>query len=286
MGTYITNTYSNGEKLLNLFTNKIITEIEKDSKNHISEIRLVNHNNFIVSQGKTTHKNPFNISNLLTSYHSELFGNVKNFNIIDLIEYDSKPNNDVIFIHKTFNKSTLSESLENKSNDDTKKGMDYRYTANTDINVILSQNNLSDENLIDSFKNFKQVEVCLTTEIFKSSLFFGKNLRSSKLFELYFNYIVYNIFERNLCKDLTITFFTDSEFNSISWENIDLKVTSNSLIVSEEWLTSMILDLFSFKPDDIISKWDLSNYNFDNEILNPHNLIWKVKDKIGEIILF
>jgi hypothetical protein len=56
-------------------------------------------------------------------------------------------------------------------------------------------------------------------------------------------------------------------------------------MTSNEWLESLILDLFTFKPDEIIKRWDLNEYDFSEEIISHFN-IWKVKDKVGEMILF
>ena len=88
-----------------------------------------------------------------------------------------------------------------------------------------------------------------------------------------------------MCSDLTVEFFSESEFDLISWENLTIKVTSNTLITSTEWLESLILDLFTFNPNDIISRWDLNEYNFEEEIISTHN-VWKIRDKVGEMILF
>ena len=134
------------------------------------------------------------------------------------------------------------------------------------------------------FEDYKILKNNSSVETFKSSQHYGKNLKTSKLFESYFNYIVYNIFERGLCRDLTVEFFTDAKFDTINWETISLKVTSDSLITSNEWLESLILDLFTFKPDEIIKRWDLNEYDFSEEIISHFN-IWKVNDKVGEMIL-
>ena len=84
-------------------------------------------------------------------------------------------------------------------------------------------------------------------------------------------------------KDVDIKFYT-GEIDDTNWENVSLKVTSNSLMTSNEWLESLILDLFAFKPDEIIKWWDLNEYDFSEEIISHFN-IWKVKDKVGEMIL-
>ena len=167
-------------------------------------------------------------------------------------------------------------------------GKDYRFTACTNLNLILTKNDFNKETVGDVLENFKDYVIIKNNnliETFQSSQHYGKNLKSSKIFESYFNYIVYNIFERGLCSDLTVEFFSESEFDLISWENLTIKVTSNTLITSTEWLESLILDLFTFNPNDIISRWDLNEYNFEEEIISTLN-VWKIKDKVGEMILF
>ena len=40
----------------------------------------------------------------------------------------------------------------------------------------------------------------------------------------------------------------------------------------------------TIKPDEIIKRWDLNEYDFSEEIISHFN-IWKVNDKVGEMIL-
>lgn len=286
MTNYIVGTYFNGEDFTNLLSNRVIKEIEKDTKNHTTEIQVVNNKNFIVVRGYTSHKSPINLSQLFINYYKELFGKEIIFNVIDLIEYNSNPDNSIIYLSKTYVVDDKLKTLQSKSFDDSFNGKDYRYTANTDMSLVIMEGDISKEDLKSQFDGFDFYKLNDSVSTYHSNNNFGKHLKTSKLFEFYFNYIVYNIFERNLCKDLTVEFFTDAEFNKINWENIKLEVKSNSLMVSEEWLKSMILDLFTFEPDLIIQKWDLENYNFENEIIRKEKPIWEVKDKTGEMILF
>ena len=62
MSNYIIETYSRGENLANLLVNKVITEIDKETKNHKTNIQLINNGNFIVVRGNTTHKTPIILS--------------------------------------------------------------------------------------------------------------------------------------------------------------------------------------------------------------------------------
>jgi len=288
MPNYIVQTYSRGEDLTNLLVNKVILEIEKETKNHKTNIQVINNSNFIVVRGNTTHKTPINLSKLFISYYKTLFSSDINLNVVDLIEYDAPVEEESIYFKKTYTKDELSDSIKKQTYLDTLNNKHYRFTACTDLNIVFTANDFNEDIISDVLNNFEDYKILKnnsSVETFKSSQHYGKNLKTSKLFESYFNYIVYNIFERGLCRDLTVEFFTDDKFDTINWENISLKVTSDSLMTSNEWLESLILDLFTFKPDEIIKRWDLNEYDFSEEIISHFN-IWKVKDKVGEMILF
>ena len=287
MSNYIVQTYSRGENLTNLLVNKVILEIEKETKNHKTNIQVIDNGNFMVVRGMTTHKTPINLSKLFISYYKQRFNREINLNVVDLIEYDKTVGDESIYIKKKFIKDDLTESIKKQTYLDTLNNKDYRFTACTDLNIILTKHDFNKESVTDVLSNFEDYKILKNNssiETFKSSQHYGKNLKTSKIFESYFNYIVYNVFERGLCKDLTIELFTDAEFDSINWENITLKVSSDTLMTSNEWLESLILDLFTFKPNEIIRRWDLNNYDFSEEIISTHN-IWKIKDKVGEMIL-
>lgn len=285
MSSYILGTHNNGKNFVNLLANILIREIEKETKNHKSEIQITNNKNFIVVRGYTTHKQPINLSQLFSKKYNELFGSNQIFNVVDLIEYNTKPNQDFIYINNKFKYDVLEKDLIEKINLDTNKGLDYRFTANTDLSVVLVEGKTPEDELKSYFDNYNHYKVDKSTETFTSDLYFGRNLKSSKLFEFYLKYIAYNIFERNLCKDIELTLFTDAKFEDINWENLKLNVKSNSLITTKEWVESLILDLFTFEPEKIIEKWDLTNYDFENDIISSDDKIWEIRDKVGEMIL-
>lgn len=285
MSTYIIGTHYNGKNFVNLLANNLIREIEKETKNHKSEIQIINNKNFIVARGYTSHKKPFNLSELFSKKFEDLFGLQQTFSVVDLIEYNQPKKLNHIYLNKKFTYDELEKNLIEKINTDTTEGLDYRFTANTDLAVVLLEGKAPEEELRKYFENYSFYRIEPPVETFSSDLYYGRNLRSSKLFEFYLNYITYNIFERGLCKDLEISLFTDAKFDDINWENLKLDVKSNSLIPSEKWLHSMILDLFTFEPDKIMEKWDLKNYNFENEILVRRKPIWEIKDRVGEMIL-
>jgi len=285
MSTYIIGTHNNGKNLVNLLVNNLIREIEKETKNHNSEIQIINNKNFIVTRGYTSYEEPINISKLFSEKYNELFKNDKLFNVVDLIEYGNKSKQNHIYISKKFTKDSLLEELTTQINKDTDESLDYRFTANTDLGVVLINGKAPIEEIKKYFEDYNYYKIKEPTETFVSDLYFGKNLRSSKVFEFYLRYITHNIFERGLCQDIEYYFHTDAKFEKINWENINFKVKSNSSMVSDEWLRSMILDLFTFEPEDIINRWKLQTYNFEEDILQRKKPIWEIKDKVGEMIL-
>ena len=73
---------------------------------------------------------------------------------------------------------------------------------------------------------------------------------------------------------------------TIDWENINLTIDSESLITTKKWVESLVLDIFDFEPEKLISHLNLDNYDFANEILVVNeNYPWKNRDRVKEIVL-
>ena len=81
MSNYVVQTYSRGENLTNLLVNKVILEIEKETKKNKTNIQVINNINFIVVRGTTTHRTPINLSKLFISYYKQLFNREINLNV-------------------------------------------------------------------------------------------------------------------------------------------------------------------------------------------------------------
>ena len=115
---------------------------------------------------------------------------------------------------------------------------------------------------------------------------YGKDIRSEKYLYILSRYISHNLFEKNLCKTLDIHISTNAELSNISWENINLTIDSESLITTKKWVESLVLDIFDFEPEKLISHLGLENYDSANEILVLNeNYPWKNRDRVKEIIL-
>jgi hypothetical protein len=119
---------------------------------------------------------------------------------------------------------------------------------------------------------------------FVSDSIYGKNLNSSKLYEIYLKYISYNIFEKQICKGIKFNLHYNGNIRNLNWETMEFDVSSDKCIVSEEWLKSLILDLFDFNYKYIKKHLSLDLYDFENEILSKDKC-WMIRDKTTEMIL-
>lgn len=269
-----------GDNLCNLLSNKIIEEFNGINTNHITEVIVVDLQNFLVIKGMTTINNPINYSKVFSKYISDLSDVTKNFNVIDLIEYNVKPNHNIVNLTMNLNSKDDVYRIY-----DLSENIQGFYDVNYENKTISSNNNkildllLSNPRLSD-FTTFKQK----TNGVFMSQPIYGKNLMSEKIFETFLRYVSFNLFERQIVKDITYNLFYNGDINNISWENINLTIDSRSSIVSIERLHSLILDVFDFNPNSIKKHLSLDNYNFENEIIS-NDKCWKLNDKVKELIL-
>jgi len=270
-----------GKNLCNIFANLIIEKFNSIDFSHKTKINVINVKQFLIVKGVTSMSLPLNYSNLFREYLENKYDTNVSYNVIDLIEYNTSVNILPITVCKDY-------KLKDFSNYPYTDSLLQGFIKTYDNIKIVKYNNsellneISKTKLLDDYYKYNTKD----SDIFVSDDFFGKNLDGEKLYEILLNYISYNIFERLLCKDLTLFFnYSGENFNDITWENIDFKVYSNSLITKDiSWLHSLILDLFDFNPKNIKSHLKLSNYNFECDLINEKKC-WEVRDKVKEIFL-
>jgi hypothetical protein len=269
-----------GKKLCNLLSNLIIKNYSEIDINHKTEIKVIDLEQFIVLKGKTSINNPINYSIIFKTFIEEKNNSNKNLNVIDLIEYGVNPSSKIINLD-----ITLYDSKE-YTIFDLNHTIQGEYYIDYDKNLILHNNKNLFESLIlePEFKDFDG-KLIGSSYPFISDELFGKNLNSSKLYEIYLKYVAHNLFEKQICKDINFKLFYTGDINDLSWETMDFKINSNSRITSNEWITSLVLDLFDFNHSYIKNHLSLEEYDFNNEILSKDRC-WMIRDKTSEMILF
>jgi S-adenosylmethionine synthetase len=170
------------------------------------------------------------------------------------------------------------------------KTNDEKYMPLNFIDLIsydeYTQNHL---NIMESFYNnsldFKD-DTSPKNQPIISDEYFGLSVNTIKTYMVLSKYISYNLIERNLCNRITISMNgREHLLESIEEENIQMEFIPSNLIVTKDWLESLVRDLFPFKLIDIINHLKLNDYNFEDEILVRGNYPWKKRDKVSEMIL-
>lgn len=144
-------------------------------------------------------------------------------------------------------------------------------------------------NIMESFYNnsldFKE-DSSPKNEPIVSDEYFGLSLNTQKTYMVLTKYISYNLIERNLCNRITISMNgREHLLESVEEENIQMEFIPSNLIVTKDWLESLVRDLFPFKLIDIINHLKLDEYDFEDEILVRDNYPWKKRDKVSEMVL-
>lgn len=267
-----------GKNLCNILAVKVINTFNDLDKNHFTEIKIVNLGQFLVIKGITTIQTSVNYSELFSSYIMDKFNLKMTFNIIDLVEYNSTHKLNMVDINITIKTDDLlTPPMSLNSN-----GF-YHIDTNKQL-IKYSNSSLLDELL--SYAEYKDYDGLYVkdTSVYVSDDLFGMSLLPNKLYIIFLRYISHNIFEKQLCKDLTFSLFYTGKIEELNWENIEFNVSSNSSIVSDKWLNSLILDIFDFNYFNIKKHLSLDEYDFFNEITFKDRC-WEKNDNVSEIIL-
>lgn len=268
-----------GNNLCNILVNKVITNFNDIDRLHETELMIVDLNQFFVIKGKTTVSNPLNYSQIFSEYIDSMSDITRTYSIIDLIEYDTKPNNNILYLCETF-ESNISPDLY-----DLSSNTQGSYKIDDKNKIILTNNKILGNKIIsnDPYTDYKLLNYENNLPFLSDSLY-GKNLISDKIIKVYLNYISYNLFEKQLLKDVTFELFYEGNIKNLSWDNMVLNVKSKTSIVNLDWIHSFILDTFNFNPESIKKHLSLESYNFEKEIIS-NDKCWKINDKVSEIIL-
>jgi len=266
-----------GKTFCNLIANKIIQIFDNTEKN-LTEITVTDHGNFIVLNGWTTLKENLNISDLINPYIKSLNGK-RTINIIDLITYNSSDKKQTK-LKKVY--SYVSDYSLEDIYDDLKTIDSYDLTIDIKNKVVFSNDDLITFNSLKSYKFIKSNQSLPVV----SDRFYGlSSYNFEKLYDFYIKYICYNVFEKQLCKDLTI-YFEMTDLDQIDHETVIFDIKSERKMTSLPWMKSMILDLFKLNNKSIIEKFNFYELDFEDELLNPLNSQWSVRDMTKEMVLF
>ena len=240
--------------IVNLFADFILNKIPKEEE---TIIQITDCINFYVIKGKTTHKEPLNISEIRDEFIStfeDLIGERKITHTIDLIEYNVKlqKSNSLSFpFHRSQNTSYTHSQIKSYLNDGTTS-----YDYNFFVTPISEDDSM----------------------FFTSEFPHGYSLNQGRLLYYYGKHISYNIPSvyphSTLIFELSTKQDEDGEaiFSIINGSEVD------------SVLTSAVLDVFDFDMSWLEN--EIKKVDWSTEITNPLEDYDFLKKKIKDFIIF
>lgn len=277
VSSFLTN-----KSLCNIFAEKIVKEINKESPDAKTQITVLNVRSFFIVRGYTSSEKVVNLSDILSEiyekYDTEL---VKTVRVIDTILYNRKPNEKLRLSYKENKKdSHLVKKLQETCDSIQKKGF-Y-------ITIKVQGNNLFydfdhhvdfDPSYISSmFDGYNCIKDDFSNDVYISDDLYGMSNDSLKYYHVLIRKITYNLFNKGFSSDVCLDICSDLEIDKIDSENINLSLKTSE-VISKEKLESMILDNFNFNLSSLTNEFDLKDFEYKTE-----NNIWENYVGTGDLM--
>lgn len=281
--------FLDGKNICNIFASLIVERINESFPNADTEITVINVRNFFVVKGRTTSTTILNLSDVLREFCLKYNEDLSNtMRVFDIISYGESPtNNHITLTHKEIKDSFKNEltTLVNESyNDGIHFNVKYFKEETTLLyDCKIEQNEIVKTLLKTKYPNITILKSDFTQETYTSDKLYGLSLNANKLYHTLLKYISNHIISRGISSELTLTLNWFNDYKEITNETVNLKI-SGKHIVKEDWLLSLILDVFPFEYDELKNKFN--SYSYHKEIINEGTeLPWNKLDLIRELVL-
>jgi len=271
MSYYEIYNYLDGKNICNIFANLIVNKIHSEVPDAKTEITVNNVRNFFIVKGSTSYDKTIDLSELLRDFYTKHNpSKVNDVRVFDLITYNKEIElgsvNTNISSNKKYNKRF--NELQNFVNSNVSKNILFNIKYIESGNVIYYD--CKDENisqvitLIENYFNDSTLlKVDMSNECFISDRIYGLS-PNMRLYDLILINIKNHVFKLGLGENF------NCNLNSIKLpqdiENDDMMITlnNNSFKVNNEWLESLILDVFPFELNELNTVYgnlvDLESY--------------------------
>ena len=258
MSYYEIYNYLDGKNICNIFANLIVNKIHSEVPDAKTEITVNNVRNFFIVKGSTSYDKTIDLSELLRDFYTKHNpSKVNDVRVFDLIAYNKEIElgsvNTNISSNKKYDKKF--NELQNFVNSNVKKNIIFNMKYNVSNNVIYydcKNENISE--VITVLENYfigtTLLKVDMSNECFISDRIYGLS-PNMRLYDI----LLINIKNHVLKLGLGENF--NCNLNSIKLpqdiENDDMMITlnNNSFKVKNEWLESLILDVFPFELNEL-----------------------------------
>jgi hypothetical protein len=258
MSYYEIYNYLDGKNICNIFANLIVNKIHSEVPDAKTEITVNNVRNFFIVKGSTSYEKTIDLSELLRDFYTKHNpSKVNDVRVFDLIAYNKEIElgsvNTNISSNKKYDKKF--NELQNFVNSNVRKNILFNMKYNESSNVIYydcKNENISE--VITVLENYfigtTLLKVDVSNECFISDRIYGLS-PNMRLYDI----LLINIKNHVLKLGLGENF--NCNLNSIKLpqdiENDDMMITlnNNSFKVKNEWLESLILDVFPFELNEL-----------------------------------
>jgi hypothetical protein len=285
--------YLDGKNLCNIFANLIVEELQKESPDIKTEISVINVGNFFVVKGRTTSTKVLNVTDIFANYlKTSTKKSVENLRVIDTLLYNSPFSFNFLNLSETFEKNSLYDSFDVFVKYHSTNDLFFNCQLDEQNSTILFDCDAKDvekvNNLIkEKFPNYSIMKVDLSNEVYVSDRFYGLSMNFEKLYHVLLFYIKNHLFQKGMSSKLVVGIKSNSYYNEIDNLNVSLNLSGSKIIVNQEWLESLILDVFPFRMDEIYESLNLSECNLMNELTpSSKRSCWENLDLISDLILY
>jgi len=258
MSYYEIYNYLDGKNICNIFANLIVNKIHSEVPDAKTEITVNNVRNFFIVKGSTSYEKTIDLSELLRDFYTKHNpSKVNDVRVFDLIAYNKEIElgsvNTNISSNKKYDKKF--NELQNFVNSNVRKNILFNMKYNQFSDVIYydcKNENISE--VITVLENYfigtTLLKVDVSNECFISDRIYGLS-PNMRLYDI----LLINIKNHVLKLGLGENF--NCNLNSIKLpqdiENDDMMITlnNNSFKVKNEWLESLILDVFPFELNEL-----------------------------------
>jgi len=258
MSYYEIYNYLDGKNICNIFANLIVNKIHSEVPDAKTEITVNNVRNFFIVKGSTSYEKTIDLSELLRDFYTKHNpSKVNDVRVFDLITYNKEIElgsvNTNISSNKKYDKKF--NELQNFVNSNVRKNILFNMKYNEFSDVIYydcKNENISE--VITVLENYfigtTLLKVDVSNECFISDRIYGLS-PNMRLYDI----LLINIKNHVLKLGLGENF--NCNLNSIKLpqdiENDDMMITlnNNSFKVKNEWLESLILDVFPFELNEL-----------------------------------
>ena len=258
MSYYEIYNYLDGKNICNIFANLIVNKIHSEVPDAKTEITVNNVRNFFIVKGSTSYEKTIDLSELLREFYTKHYpSKVNDVRVFDLITYNKEIElgsvNTNISSNKKYDKKF--NELQNFVNSNVRKNILFNMKYNEFSDVIYydcKNENISEVITVleNYFTDTTLLKVDMSNECFISDRIYGLS-PNMRLYDI----LLINIKNHVLKLGLGENF--NCNLNSIKLpqdiENDDMMITlnNNSFKVKNEWLESLILDVFPFELNEL-----------------------------------